>query len=370
MSHTLIYRFTALATLLLCFCLQMPARTPVELKITQVSHTPKGSLYQPVFQLEAKASASLPADEEVLMLRLYRQSEQAPRSKQDIYLTATTPGINRALHSAAATWTDKLELSLLPAGARHHYSFSIVTNRNEYFSNTVTGETPDAHTKREKSDEKVRILPVVFHIFDHKALPQMRFDAHLAAEWIASANAVLSNEAGVPGLTDTHVRLEAARQAPDGTPLAEAGIHRSSDTPMLCLDGRAEGFDLEHPHLYWNQDAYLNVLILPFALTGNYNFCHYPQFPKGYELSGCHTVEHPTLPHAIYLNSLMEPIHGTPFFLTALGYYLGLPEEHSGGIYGMNPTKHTHVGCTPQQAERVEYTLQHAWNTPGGESEN
>ena len=74
-------------------------------------------------------------------------------------------------------------------------------------------------------------------------------------------------------------------------------------------------------------------------------------------------MSQPTLPHVIYINSLVEPIHGISFFLTGLGYYLGLTEEQSGGVYGLNPSKNTHLGCTPQQAERIDYTLKHAWYT-------
>ena len=341
------------------------ADAPVSLKIQQAGHAPNGSLFNPTLQLEVKAPTPLPADEEVLMLRVYRQSEQAPLSKQDIYLTGAADGINHALHAPSATWADQVTLSPLAGGARHYYTFSLVTNRKEYFSNTMVGDIPALPEAQTKAEGEIRTLPVVFHLFAHPSLPQIRFDAETVREWIAAANAVLSNAAATAELTDTRVRLEAALQAPDGTKLAEAGIHRSSDTPILCFDGRADMLVLEHPDHYWNQDAYLNVVVLPFVLTDNNVLGRYPQFPEGCQLSGCHTVNQPTLPHVIYINSLVEPIHGIPFFLTGLGYYLGLTEEQSGGVYGLTPSRNTHLGCTPQQAERIEYTLKHAWNTAG-----
>lgn len=74
------------------------ADAPVSLTIQQAGHMPNGSLFNPTLQLEVKAPAPLPADEAVLMLRVYRQSEQAPLTKQDIYLTGAAEGINHALH--------------------------------------------------------------------------------------------------------------------------------------------------------------------------------------------------------------------------------------------------------------------------------
>ena len=336
---------------------------PVSLTIQQAGHAPNGSLFNPTLQLEVKAPAPLPADEVVLMLRVYRQSEQAPLSKQDVYLTGAADGINRALHAPSATWADQVTLSPLAGGTRHYYTFSLVTNRKEYFSNTVAGDIPALPEAKAEAEGEIRTLPVVFHLFDHPSLPQIRFEDETVREWIAAANAVLGNAAATPGLVNTRVRLEAARQAPDGTKLTEAGIHHSNDAPVICFDGRGDALNLDYPDLYWDSNAYLNVVILPFALTDNNIFGQYPQFPEGYQLSGCRTMKQPSLPHAIYINSLVEPIHGIPFFLTGLGYYLGLTEEHSSGVYGLNPSKNTHLGCTPQQAERVDYTLKHAWNT-------
>lgn len=339
------------------------ADAPVSLTIQQAGHMPNGSLFNPTLQLEVKAPAPLPADEAVLMLRVYRQSEQAPLTKQDIYLTGAAEGINHALHAPSATWADQVTLSPLAGGTRHYYTFSLVTNRKEYFSNTVVGDIPALPKAKAEAKGEIRTLPVVFHLFDHPSLPQIRFDDETVREWIAAANAVLGNAAATAGLTDTRVRLEVARQAPDGTKLTEAGIHHSNDNPIICFDGRGDALNLDHPDLYWDPNAYLNVLILPFVLTSNNIFGHYPQFPEGYQLTGCHTMSQPTLPHVIYINSLVEPIHGISFFLTGLGYYLGLTEEQSSGVYGLNPSKNTHLGCTPQQAERIEYTLKHAWNT-------
>lgn len=372
MNRTSIFLFFTLMVLSICLTQPAMAReternadTQVSLKIQQAGHAPNGSLFNPTLQLEVKAPAPLPADEVVLMLRVYRQSGQAPLGKQDIYLTGSAEGINRALHTPSATWADQVTLSPLAGGTRHYYTFSLVTNRKEYFSNTMAGDIPTLPKAQPEGKGDIRTLPIVFHLFAHPGLPQIHFDAETACEWIATANAVLGNAAATPGLADTRVRLEAARQAPDGTKLAEAGIHRSGDAPIICFDGRADALNLEYPGLYWNPDAYLNVVILPFALTANNIFGHYPQFPEGCQLSGCHTVNQPTLPHVIYINSLVEPIHGISFFLTGLGYYLGLTEEQSGGVYGLNPAKNTHLGCTPQQAERIDYALKHAWNTAG-----
>lgn len=370
MNRTSIFRFLALMVLSICLTQPAMAReaernadTQVSLKIQQAGHAPNGSLSNPTLQLEVKAPAPLPADEAVLMLRVYRQSEQAPLSKQDIYLTGAAEGINRALHAPSATWADQVTLSPLAGGTRHYYTFSLVTNRKEYFSNTVVGDIPALPEAQTKAEGELRTLPVVFHLFAHPSLPQIHFDGEMAREWIAAANAVLGNAATTPGLVDTRVRLEAALQAPDGTKLTEAGIHHSNDNPIICFDGRGDALNLEYPDLYWNPDAYLNVVILPFTLTANNIYGQYPQFPEGCQLSGCQTMNQPTQPHVIYINSLVEPIHGIYFFLTGLGYYLGLTEEQSGGVYGLNPSKNTHLGCTPQQAERIEYTLKHAWYT-------
>lgn len=370
MNRTSIFRFLALMVLSICLTQPAMARgterntdAPVSLTIQQAGHAPNGSLFNPTLQLEVKAPAPLPADEVVLMLRVYRQSEQAPLSKQDVYLTGAADGINRALHAPSATWADQVTLSPLAGGTRHYYTFSLVTNRKEYFSNTVAGDIPALPEAKAEAEGEIRTLPVVFHLFDHPSLPQIRFEDETVREWIAAANAVLGNAAATPGLVNTRVRLEAARQAPDGTKLTEAGIHHSNDAPVICFDGRGDALNLDYPDLYWDSNAYLNVVILPFALTDNNIFGQYPQFPEGYQLSGCRTMKQPSLPHAIYINSLVEPIHGIPFFLTGLGYYLGLTEEHSSGVYGLNPSKNTHLGCTPQQAERVDYTLKHAWNT-------
>lgn len=335
----------------------------ISLNIHQVGYFPNGSLFNPTLQLEVKASAPLPSNEEVLMLRVYRQNKKGSLDKQDIYLTGSADGINRALHTPSASWADQVTLSPLAGGTHHYYTFSLVTNRNEYFSNSVAADIASLPETQMKPEGEIRILPVVFHNFDHPDLPQFLFDAETANEWIAAANAVLGNAGGAPELADTRVRLECAREAPDGSKLEKAGVHRSHDAPIICFDGRADVLNLEYPDIYWDPNAYLNVVVLPFALTANNVFGHYPQFPEGFKLSGCNTVNQPTLPHVIYINSLVEPIHGIPFFLTGLGYYLGLTEEQSDGIYGLNPTKNTHLGCTPQQAERIGYTLKHAWNT-------
>lgn len=337
--------------------------TPASLTIAHTGYTQNGSLFNPTLSMEIESSSQFPDDEKVLMLRVYRQIEQAPLEKQDIYLTASAEGINRTMHTSPAVWKDELTLNPTVGGTRHYYTFSIVTNRKEYFSNTVESKLPAVPGTQHKSEGDIHTLPVVFHLFEHKGLPQTHFDAGTAREWIAAANAVLGNAASTDGLVDTHVRLEVAEKAPDGTPLAEPGIHRSSDTPVLCLDGRVGMLDLEHQDLYWDQDAYLNVVILPFAMTDNIVLGQYPQFPEGYILSGCQTMERPTMPHAVYVNSMAEPVHGIPFFLLGLGYYLGLTDEHGGGVYGLNPSKNTHLGCTVSQAERIGYTLKHAWNT-------
>lgn len=338
------------------------SNSPVSLKIEKAGYTQNGSLLNPTLMLEAKSSAPFPDDERVLMLRIYRQSEQAPLKKQDVYLTGAAEGINRSMHSSA-TWQDEVTLTPTVGGNLHYYTFSLVTNRNEYFSNTVESDIPDIYETQAKADSETHTLPVIFHLFEHPGLPQMPFDAESAREWVDAANAVLGNAAATSGLVDAHVRLTLVENAPDGKPLTEPGIHRSSDSPTLCLDGRADMLDLEHPDIYWDQNSYLNVVVLPFAMTDNNVLGQYPQFPEGSVLTGCRTSGHPTAPHAIYINSLVEPIHGIPFFLTGLGYYFGLTEEQCGGVYGLNPLRNTLLGCSPQLAERVDYTLKHAWNT-------
>ena len=237
MNRTSIFRFLTLMVLSICLTQPAMARgaelngdAPVSLTIQQAGHMPNGSLFNPTLRLEVKAPAPLPADEAVLMLRVYRQSEQAPLSKQDIYLTGAAEGINRALHAPSVTWADQVTLSPLAGGTRHYYTFSLVTNRKEYFSNTVVGDIPALPEAQTKAEGEIRTLPVVFHLFDHPSLPQIRFDDETVREWIAAANAVLGNAAATAGLTDTRVRLEVARQAPDGTKLTEAGIHIATTT--------------------------------------------------------------------------------------------------------------------------------------------
>lgn len=159
MNRTSIFRFLTLMVLSICLTQPAMARgaelngdAPVSLTIQQAGHMPNGSLFNPTLRLEVKAPAPLPADEAVLMLRVYRQSEQAPLSKQDIYLTGAAEGINRALHAPSVTWADQVTLSPLAGGTRHYYTFSLVTNRKEYFSNTVVGDIPalpEAQTKAE-----------------------------------------------------------------------------------------------------------------------------------------------------------------------------------------------------------------------------
>lgn len=149
----------------------------ISLNIHQVGYFPNGSLFNPTLQLEVKASAPLPSNEEVMMLRVYRQNKKGSLDKQDIYLTGSANGINRALHTPSASWADQVTLSPLAGGTRHYYTFSLVTNRNEYFSNSVAGDIAVLPEKQMKSEDEIRILPVVFHIFDHPNLPQFHFDA-------------------------------------------------------------------------------------------------------------------------------------------------------------------------------------------------
>ncbi len=179
MNRTSIFRFLTLMVLSICLTQPAMARgternadAPVSLTIQQAGHAPNGSLFNPTLQLEVKAPAPLPADEVVLMLRVYRQSEQAPLSKQDVYLTGAANGINRALHAPSATWADQVTLAPLAGGTRHYYTFSLVTNRKEYFSNTVAGDIPALPEAQTKAEGEIRTLPVVFPSLPIRACPK------------------------------------------------------------------------------------------------------------------------------------------------------------------------------------------------------
>ncbi len=357
----------------LCACLSLPVPQAhagvgpssgdgeLELRIKQVEQAQNGAFFQPVLYLEVTGKPQ--ADEALKLLRIYRQSEEGKPEREDVYLTAPTPALNEKL-PATGVWTERVTLSPIPGGMRHYYTFSIVSTRKEYFSNTVKGETPPTVGNREETAAENHTIPVIFHLFCHKGLPSMKFDAETVHEWIGAANAALSNASGIATLTDTHLRLEAATQAPDGTPLQEAGICRSEATPTLCFDGRMDEITMDYPEMYWDENRYLNVYILPFALNSHMYYATYPQFPKGHATPGCQETDQPTAPHTIYFNSFAAQIDGAVCFLPALAAYLGVTEEMNNGEYGPNPMKNKYIGYTPQQAEIIRNVLQHAWSTP------
>lgn len=113
MNRTSIFRFLTLMVLSICLTQPAMAReternadTQMSLKI-QRQDTRRTAHYSTHIAVGSEGPGSAPSRRDGAVLRMYRQSEQAPLGKQDIYLTGSAEGINRALHAPSATWATK-----------------------------------------------------------------------------------------------------------------------------------------------------------------------------------------------------------------------------------------------------------------------
>ena len=289
-------------------------------------------------------------------------------------------------------------------GTTYYLRGYVQTDKGEYYSNTVAirssfteplAENPDAYE-----------IPVVFHLFPD-AEGNYPVKDWLIQEQLDYANHVYGNYYNVPGQAETGVRFVAATHTPDGTPLETPGIVHEKEAVEIN-DPAGQMFDsindiIDDAYL-WDMEYALNVWVCPIKnaedLAGR---TLSPFFDADERLEGCNTYE-PGAFAGIFLNSnVQSQANNVQTFAHEAGHFLGL--EHvfePGGDYCDDTRwydREVHLeytqgaidfirmdgttgetfwsdnvmdydysfmtGFTPDQVERIQYTLRHAYFIPG-----
>lgn len=313
-------------------------------------------------------------------------------------------------------WTQELIYSAgwidLPIPGKTYYFKGVVrTNKAVYYSNTVTINTDGLPGYTPGPQD--RVLPVVFHVMPRKdgTYPHPYF----FDEMLACANRLYRNVWPLPGLADAGIRFVPATHAPDGTALSTPGIHYLDERYELDRDISYEELRQWVGDNLWEMTEVINVWVSPFINdhivsedTSTAGFTFLPYFAPEEMLQGCNTAV-PGCFSGIFLNQEIVGNgycnSGIAVFAHEAGHYLGLDhvfeedwcddtpqydraryrtEQYIPGIdtylrYPIDASAEPYTalnvmdydiviysGITPQQAERVRYTLQHACLVPGG----
>ena len=282
-------------------------------------------------------------------------------------------------------------------GTTYYLRGYVRTDKGEYYSNTVTirssfteplAENPDAYE-----------IPVVFHLFPD-AEGNYPVKDWLIQEQLDYANHVYGNYYNVPGQAETGVRFVAATHTPDGTPL---------ETPGIVHETEAVEVDYQNPQIdgqyIWDMEYALNVWVCPIKnAEGIAGITPYPIFDADELLEGCNNTYEPGIYTGIFLDSnYQSQANNVCNFAHEAGHFLGLYhvfepggdycadtrwydyeayQEYTQGAIDFGRTDGEtgevflsdnvmdynysfFTGFTPDQVERIQYTLEHAYFIPG-----
>lgn len=288
-------------------------------------------------------------------------------------------------------------------GATYYLRGYVQTDKGEYYSNTM--EIRSSLTDPIEENPDAYEIPVVFHLFPD-AEGNYPVKEWMVKEQLDYANHVFGNYYDIPGQTETGVRFVAATHAPDGTQLETPGIVHEREAVEIDYQ------DVQMDDKYiWDMEHALNVWVCPIRNVDGYEngyralagFSYFPFFDADEMLEGCDVPYEPGIVTGIFLNTgAMLLANDVMSFAHEAGHFLALehvfaPEDDfcddtpwydyeahwaatEGELYfnRMNGTGEVFwsdnimdydygfmTGFTPDQLERIQYTLQHAYFIPG-----
>lgn len=357
---------------------------------------------------------SLPSDEKILhMGGCYSPVNQEPdfTDYYEVYDYSEYPDIQEWDWAAnpQLIWRCMSFFRMVPATTYYLRGY-VRTDKGEYWSNTMEvcsnfteplQEAPDAYE-----------IPVVFHLFPNADGTYPMKD-YMVEEQLAYANHVYSNYFHIPGQegyfnipaqVKAGVRFVPATHTPDGTPLETPGIVR--ETEPLEIQYGSEHTQLDRKYV-WDMEQVLNVWVCRIGgveytegfTVGGYSSM--PYFDEGEMLPGCNAYE-PGLFTGIFLNmDGIQVANSVATFAHEAGHILGVEhvfaedycddtpwydraayvEQSLYNVYFDRSVEGSDerfisdnimdfdygfmTGFTPDQVERIQYTLEHTYFIPG-----
>ena len=287
-----------------------------------------------------------------------------------------------------------LSLIHLTPGETYYIRGYVLTDKGEYYTDTM--EVRSEYTTPLVEDPEAYEIPVVFHLFpdEHGYYPVKDW---MADDMISYANHVYSNYfSEVPGQVRTGVRFVPATLDPEGNPLQTPGVVYEQEAVKIdYLDTQ-----LDRKYI-WDMEKVLNVWVCPIdnAQTDLAGFSSFPFFDSDECMKDCNIYK-PGLFTGIFINSDNYTSWNIEYvFAHEAGHFLGLnhvfTEDYcsdtpwydydafraetngmyvferwndkeswwSDNVMDYDPSFMT--GFTPEQAKRIQYTLDHAYFIPG-----
>ena len=355
-----------------------------------------------------------PADEKILYMGgCYSPVNQEPdfSDYSEVYDYSDYPDVQNWDWEANEQfiWRCMYCLHMVP-GTTYYLRGYVQTDKGEYWSNTM--EVHSDFMEPLADDPEAYEIPVVFHLFPDEDGTYPVKD-YMVEEQLAYANYVFSNyfqtpgqpEFGIPDQVNTGVRFVPATEAPDGTPLETPGIVHEAEP--IDLDYGEDETQLDRKYV-WDMEHALNVWVCRIGNTEQPDgsiFAGYsslPYFDEEEMLVGCNEYN-PGIFTGIFLNVPgLLAANDVMAFSHEAGHFLGLDhvfvedycedtpwydrEDYNqtlldGYMYLNRPADWTTgrfiadnimdydygfmTGFTPNQAERIQYALQHAYFIPG-----
>lgn len=347
----------------------------------------------------------LPADEKIIYEgSVYSTENPEPDLSDCVFINDYSdyePFLNWDWEKEPLYWRCLYLLHPLP-GTTYYVRGYVQTNKAEYYSNTVeirssltalVAENPDAYE-----------IPVIFHLFPD-AEGNYPVKDWMVQEQLDYANYVYSNYFNLPGQTESGVRFVAATTAPDGTPLETPGIVHEKEAVEIDY----ENVELDDQYVWDNEHA-LNVWVAPinnvyedeYSIFAGFSF--FPYFDEDEMMEGCETPYQPGVVSGIFLNTrAMTMANDVMSFAHEAGHFFGLEHVYIEGddycedtpwydrdayleatqgnieytrtdaatgeiFFSDNIMDYEYgfmAGITPDQVERIQYTLKHAYLIPG-----